>query len=101
MHLSSAGATLSFRRLVVWAVAEVLLGVRLVVLRQVRFLAKTLAADGAREGFLARVRADVHVDRVLVLEALAADGAIVQRSFLADAAVGHGGHGGVVGLFGS
>lgn len=59
--------------------------VRLVVLGQVRLLPEALSAEGAREGLLPRVRADVHVHRVLVLEALAADAAVVQGPLFPDA----------------
>lgn len=50
-----------------------------------RLLPETLPAQAAREGLLAGVRAYVHVHRVLVLEALRAYAAVVQRSLLPDA----------------
>lgn len=62
----------------------------LVVLRQVRLLPETLTAEAAGEGFLPRVRPDVDVHRVLVLEALRADAAVVQRALLPDPVAGGG-----------
>lgn len=56
---------------------------RLVVFGQVRLLAETFATQRAGEGLLTGVCTYVHVHRVLVLEALRADGAIVQRALLA------------------
>jgi len=50
------------------------------VLGQVGLLAEALAAERALERLLAGVRADVHIDRVAVLEALAADGTEVEQS---------------------
>lgn len=57
--------------------------VGLIVLGQMGLLTEALAAERAGERLLAGVRPDVHVHAVLVLEALAADAAIVQGPFLA------------------
>lgn len=63
--------------------AGLLSDMSLIMLGQVGFLAEALAAERAGERLLAGVRPDVHVYAVLVLEALAADAAVVQRAFLA------------------
>lgn len=55
---------------------------RVLVFGQMSLLPETLAADVAHERLFAGVRAYVHVHRVLVLEALAADVTVVQRPFL-------------------
>ena len=55
----------------------------LVVLGQVGLLPEALAAERAVERLLARVRPYVHVHAVLVLEALAADAAVMERALLA------------------
>lgn len=61
---------------------------RLVVLSKMGLLTETFPAEAAREGLLARVGANVHVDGVLVLEALGADAAVMQRPLFAHAVVG-------------
>lgn len=55
----------------------------LIVLSQMGFLTETLAAEITGERLFTGVRPDVHVHAVFVLEALAADAAIVQGAFLA------------------
>ncbi len=76
------GSPFGFRGSGRGADALVALGVGLLVFGQVGLLAEVFAAHGTREGLLARVRPDVDVDRVLVLEALAADAAVVQQTLL-------------------
>lgn len=56
--------------------------VGLVVLRQMCLLPETLTAQGTGERFLARVRSDVNVHAILVLETFATDAAIMQRALL-------------------
>lgn len=63
--------------------AGLLRHVCLIVLRQVRLLTETLAAQRAGEGLLASVRSDVNVHAVLVLETFAADAAVMQGTLLA------------------
>lgn len=57
--------------------------VGLIVLGQMGLLAEALAAERASERLLSGVRPDVHVHAVLVLEALAADAAVMQGALLA------------------
>ena len=54
-------------------------GVSLLVFRQVGLLPEVFPAQGAREGLLARVRPDVDVDGIFVLESFGADAAVVQE----------------------
>lgn len=73
-------------------VSIILLGhVRLVVLGQMSLLPKTLATKRTCEGLLTRMRAYVHIHRVLILESLGANGAVVQRTFLSLRAARGGG----------
>ena len=54
--------------------------VRLLVFRQVSFLAEILTAERTGEGLLTRMRPDVNVDRVFVFETFSADAAVVKQS---------------------
>ena len=60
-------------------------GVRLLVFGEMSLLAEIFTTKWTREGLLTRMRPDVNVDRVLVLETFGADAAIMQKSLTSSA----------------
>lgn len=57
--------------------------------REMSFLTEAFAAQAARERLFAGVSTDMNIDRVLVLEALRADGAVVERALFSNS-IAHG-----------